>query len=168
MKTAIVIGGSGGYGKGVFEELKARHRAISLSLSTEPAMDATNEYNVRANFDKIPEIDIVVYCAGIAIGNKHVVDKDINDSRKVFEVNTIGLLNVLKASYKKLKESKGIFIYVGTIASEFTYEGGADYCASKTASTVIMKTIRKEWLGTGIRTCIIEPALYNKYYPILK
>ena len=174
MKRAIVIGATSGYGQGIAEKLiNSGYSVIRLGRSSNPGLDVTNPDQVNKRFEEFEEdyenIDLVVYSAGIAIGKDKVEDKDNESFKRVFEVNTIGLLNVLKASKSLLEKSKGHFIHIGSIAHELAYVGGADYCASKSASNTIMKTIRKEWLGSYIRTTSIEIGLgntnfqYNRY-----
>tara|TARA_R110001592_G_scaffold27824_1_gene103133 strand:+ start:8773 stop:9477 length:705 start_codon:yes stop_codon:yes gene_type:complete len=161
-KKVLVIGGTSGYGLGIVDVLnKKGFNAIPLGTTSMPKVDVTDTYSIEELFKTQKNIDSIVYASGIAIGKNYVSEKSVVDMEKVIQVNTIGLLKALKYSYKYLLKSKGNFIYIGSIASELSYVGGADYCASKSASTTIMKTIRKEWLGTGIRTCTIEAGLGN-------
>lgn len=172
MKTILIIGASSGYGKGVkdFFTLK-NYNVIEASRTGTHVLDVSNDLSVVDFFNKLKgtRIDIVFYSAGIAIGKQHIKDKNINDIESVFKVNTIGLINVLKHSYEFLLETKGSFFQIGSIAHELSYVGGADYCASKSASNTIMKTIRKEWLGSEIRTTSLEVGLgdtsfqFNRY-----
>lgn len=160
MKNVLVIGGTSGYGKGIAEYLTGQgHNVISAGRTSLPSLDVTKDETVDLFFKGIKSLDVVVYSAGIAIGKDHVKDKPIADMRRVFEVNTIGLLNVLRKSYPFLLKTSGHFLHVGSIAYSLSYVGGADYCASKAASNSIMKTIRKEWLSTGIRTTSLEVGL---------
>tara|TARA_R110000751_G_scaffold90246_3_gene177271 strand:- start:4251 stop:4955 length:705 start_codon:yes stop_codon:yes gene_type:complete len=159
-KKIVVIGGTSGYGKGIAEELKeANNEVLVFGSSSTPRLDVTIESDVINRFKEIGEFDALVYSSGLAVGKDYVADKDNEHFKKVFNVNTIGLLTVLKHSFQYLKKSKGHFIHIGSIAHELSYVGGADYCASKSASNTIMKTIRKEWLGTGIRTSSLEVGL---------
>lgn len=160
MKRVLVIGGTSGYGKGIAEYFNSKGcEVVAVGRSSENSIDVTDKKSVKDFFDKIGTCDIIVYSSGIAIGKNFVSDKSIDEMKRVFEVNTIGLLDVLSHSYKKLIETKGHFFHIGSIAYELSYVGGADYCASKSASNTIMRTIRKEWLGSGIRTTTMEVGL---------
>tara|TARA_R110000803_G_scaffold48061_4_gene99913 strand:- start:501 stop:1205 length:705 start_codon:yes stop_codon:yes gene_type:complete len=159
-KKIVVIGGTSGYGKGIAEYLKEEdNEVLVFGSSSIPRLDVTIESDVINRFKEIGEFDALVYSSGLAVGKDYVADKDNDSFKKVFDVNTIGLLTVLKHSFPYLKKSKGSFIHMGSIAHELSYVGGADYCASKSASNTIMKTIRKEWLGTEIRTTSMEVGL---------
>tara|TARA_R110002050_G_scaffold91855_1_gene192652 strand:+ start:1809 stop:2513 length:705 start_codon:yes stop_codon:yes gene_type:complete len=159
-KKVVVIGGTSGYGKGIADFLSnCKYEVIKFGTSSSPKLDVTIEKDVIDRLKEIGEFDVLVYSAGLAVGKDYVSEKDNDHFKKVFDVNTIGLLTVLKHSFPYLKKSKGNFIHIGSIAHELSYVGGADYCASKSASNTIMKTIRKEWLGTGIRTSSLEVGL---------
>jgi len=164
-KKVLVIGGTSGFGLGIVKTLNENGiNAIPFGTTSLPKVDVTDANSLKELFKlegDVTDIHSVVYAAGIAIGKDYVSNKNILDMEKVIQVNTIGLLKALNYSYKHLVKSKGNFIYIGSIASELSYVGGADYCGSKAASSTIMKTIRKEWLGTGIKTTTIESGLGN-------
>lgn len=164
MKNVLVIGGTSGYGAGIASHLaKLGHRVFVASRRTLPSLDVTDKSSVEACFDHLKktgfEVDVVVYSAGLAVGKDDVKDKADLDT--VFDTNTKGLLYALKSSFPALESTSGHFIHLGSIAAFLNYKGGADYCASKAASNSIMKTIRHEWLGTGIRTTSLEIGLGN-------
>tara|TARA_R110000822_G_C15202328_1_gene482515 strand:+ start:243 stop:941 length:699 start_codon:yes stop_codon:yes gene_type:complete len=160
MKRIIVIGGTSGYGEGIAKQLKDEGNDVFVfGSSSKPRLDVTNEKDIVDRFNEIGNFDVLIYSAGLAIGKDYVSNKNNEDFKKVFAVNTLGLLSTLKHSYEYLKKSEGHFVHIGSIANELSYVGGADYCASKSASNTIMKTIRKEWLGTSIRTSSMEVGL---------
>ena len=164
-KNVLVIGGTSGYGAGIVNTLKATgYNVISSGRSSKSfPCDVTSADSVNNLFQQIKgmgiTLDVVVYSAGKAIGKKRVSEKDTADFENVFQVNTLGLLSFAKYAYKHLIVSQGHFLHVGSIAHELNYVGGADYCASKAASNTIMRTLRHEWLGTGIRTTSLEVGL---------
>ena len=173
MKNILVIGGSSGYGAGIAEVLSENNNVIVSSRSSIYKLDVRNALEVEAFFNEFEKngvlFDVVVYSAGKAIGKDVVSEKKSIEFNDVFATNTIGLLYVAKEAYKHLNKTKGHFIHIGSIAHALNYKGGADYCASKSASNTIMKTLRIEWLGTGIRSTSIEIGLgetnfqYNRY-----
>lgn len=166
---AIVIGGTSGFGKGISKILNDNGFKVTiLGRTSTPKFDVTDDNIFKSYFDNVKDIDVFVYSAGIAIGKDFIQNKDIQYVRSVFEVNTIGLYKALKYAPKILKKG-GLFVYIGSIANELSYVGGADYCASKAASSTIIKTARKEWLGNNLRITSMEVGLgntsfqYNRY-----
>tara|TARA_R110000772_G_C13310310_1_gene440328 strand:- start:7696 stop:8406 length:711 start_codon:yes stop_codon:yes gene_type:complete len=164
-KTILVIGGTSGYGKGIVEALSKEHNVVIAGRSSQTPMDVRSTKSVGDFFGIMRgfgyKFDTVIYCAGLAIGKDLVKDKSIDDSEKIMQTNTLGLLRVAKTVFEELKEANGMFIHLGSIASRLNYIGGADYCGSKAASSTIMRTLRNEWLGSGIRTCSIEIGIGN-------
>lgn len=180
MKNVIVIGASSGYGLGIAEKLQQDGYKI-LTGSRTPSragyfvsVDVTEQSDIDVFAADAVEyfsgrVDAVIYSAGIAIDKKMLHTGRAINWERVFKVNTLGLMRIAKAFLPHLMNTKGHLIHIGSIASFTNYPGGADYCASKAASTSIMKTLRLELLGTGIKTCSIEPGLgdtnfqYNRY-----
>jgi 3-hydroxy acid dehydrogenase / malonic semialdehyde reductase len=163
VKSAIVIGGSSGYGQGVVEILRAYGwTVVAASRSGETECDVRDEWylNELAKTAVPAPFDAVIYSAGIAVGLEPIVNGNDEHWSDVFETNTLGLLRALRALLPKLTPG-GIFIHIGSIANNLAYFGGADYCASKAAASSIMRTVRLELLGRGVRTCSIEPGLGN-------
>ena len=173
MKNILVIGGSSGYGAGIAEVLGEDNNVIVSSRSSFYNLDVRDAFEVKLFFNQFEQkgilFDVVIYSAGKAIGKDVVSEKDAMHFNDVFATNTIGLLYVAKEAYKHLIKTKGHFIHIGSIAHALNYKGGADYCASKSASNTIMKTLRIEWLGTGIRSTSVEIGLgdtnfqHNRY-----
>lgn len=163
-KTILVIGASSGYGKGVADHLQSLgHRVLRASRSECLIMDVMSDDSVRDAFETIApfDLDAVVYSAGLAIDKLTVEEGNPSDWNTVFQTNTVGLMRVAKAAMPHLKKSQGNLIAIGSIAAFISYVGGADYCASKAAANSIMKTLRYELLGTGVRTTSVEIGLGN-------
>jgi NADP-dependent 3-hydroxy acid dehydrogenase YdfG len=170
MRTALVIGGSSGYGLGIARALRDAACSVFVASRTAPPdvstfarhveLDVTDDRSVLEAFALIPsELDVVVYSAGKAIGMEHIINGSPNAWRDVFAVNTLGLMSVIKFAHERLRARGGLFVHIGSISNSVNYEGGADYCASKAAASSIMRTYRREALGDGVRTASIEPGL---------
>jgi NADP-dependent 3-hydroxy acid dehydrogenase YdfG len=169
MKKALIIGGSSGYGLGIAEALAAAGWQTTIAARTTPR-SAVHQHEFRtcdvtrpADLDpaRWPELDLVVYSAGKAIDLRHISHGNPVDWQDVFAVNTLGLLAAIRGTWEQLLQSRGMFIHIGSIAWNFNYAGGADYCAAKAASSSIMRTLRLEALGSGVRTVSVEPGLGN-------
>lgn len=157
MKTVIVIGASSGYGLGISNALEANgYNVIRLSRST--GFDVTEPTIVAEYFKGITDIHAIIYSAGIAIANNTIELGNYDNWLKVFMINIVGLLTVAKYGIPLL-ENTGTFIHIGSIAYDFSYCGGVDYCASKAAAHSAMKGLRAEWFGSGKRIVTIEPGL---------
>jgi len=174
MKNILVIGASSGYGKATAELLHSTGKYFIYSSSrsvkekqnskfVEIYCDLTNPESIINLFDEIKKrntiIDAVVYASGIAIGKDTIEEGNAQNWNQVMQVNCMSLLSVIQLSISHLRKSRGTFVYIGSLAAYLNYYGGADYCASKAAATTIMKTLRFELLGAGIKTCLVQPGL---------
>lgn len=161
MKTAIVFGGSSGFGRGIVDALNSDSSGgwYAYSASRTNGYDVRSSNDIREILEAASSVDAVIYSAGLAIGKNHVEIGSKEAWQEVFDVNVLGLLDVARQSIPYLRQTEGHLISIGSIAYEIAYAGGADYCASKAAQRRVMETLRLELLGSGIRQTAIEPGL---------
>jgi NAD(P)-dependent dehydrogenase (short-subunit alcohol dehydrogenase family) len=94
--------------------------------------------------------------AGIAVvGPLELVP--IEDWRRQFDVNVIGLVAVIQACLPLLRRGRGRIVNIGSIAGRSALPGSAAYDASKFAIEAITDALRIELDSWGIRVSIIEP-----------
>ena len=170
-RHALIIGGTSGYGKACGELFRANCYGVRAgSRHTSPPCDVRDDESVKKFFQSLTmewlALDVIVYSAGVARGLRTIVDGHPGEWRNVFETNTLGLLRVARFGLPMLRVRRGTFVHIGSIAFDLQYEGGVDYCASKAAATSIMRGLRYEMLGTGVRTVSIEPGLGNTDFQI--
>ncbi len=102
----------------------------------------------------------LVNIAGGAIGFESVEDGDPADWRAMFEVNTIGTLQVTQAVLPALRAGgRGDLLFMTSTAALITYQGGAGYCAAKHAEGVLARTLRLELVSEPIRVIEIAPGM---------
>jgi NAD(P)-dependent dehydrogenase (short-subunit alcohol dehydrogenase family) len=82
---------------------------------------------------------------------------DLNDLRKVFEVNVIGLLAVTQAFLPLLRQGRGRIVNIGSIAGRAATPFIGPYSASKFALEALTDAMRMELRPWGIRVSIVEP-----------
>lgn len=165
--SAVIVGASSGYGLGIARVLLNRGWSVTcLARRTCPdararslPCDVTHPGAVTDAVAAVGRVDLAVYSAGIAVGLSNVEQGSSSAWARVFSVNVMGLMATLRATLPRLRETKGTFVHIGSIASELNYAGGADYCASKAAARSVMRTVRREVLGSGVRTVSVEPGL---------
>lgn len=104
-------------------------------------------------------VSILVNNAGIVrrVGVRD--DQFIVSMRALFEVNTLGSANMVKALLDDLSSTKGRVINVGSIASFVSTTGGVAYGASKGGVLLMTKTMAAELAPLGIRVNGIAPGL---------
>lgn len=175
MPTAVVTGASSGIGAATARALAdagfhvycaARRLDRIEALATEiggtaVACDITSSEDVAALSGRVgDELDVLVNNAGGAIGLDPVVDSNLDDWRRMFEVNVLGTVAVTQALTPALISSgAGTLINIGSTAGRIAYEGGAGYTSAKHGVAVLTETLRLELVGQPIRITEIAPGM---------
>jgi len=98
--------------------------------------------------------------AGGAIGLDFVEQGSAQDWRDMFEVNTIGALQVTQALLPALRASgRGDVLFMTSTAALITYPGGAGYAAAKHAEGALARSLRLELVGEPVRVIEIAPGM---------
>jgi len=168
-KVAVVTGAARGIGAGVATGLAGKgYRVVLIGLEGdilranaralgERAMafeaDVTDRVALTSAFESIRErwgrIDVVVSNAGIS--NYDLLSTMSPEHfERVVAVNLGGTFNTIQASLRALKETKGYFLGVASIAAASAAPGLAAYGASKAATESICDTFRNEVVHLGI------------------
>jgi NAD(P)-dependent dehydrogenase (short-subunit alcohol dehydrogenase family) len=168
-KVAVVTGAARGIGAGVAAGLAAKgYRVVLIGLEGdmlrgnartlgERAMafeaDVTDRVSLTSAFESIRErwgrIDAVVSNAGIS--NYDLLQTMSPDHfDRVIDVNLGGTFNTIQASLPALKETKGYFLGVASIAAASAPPGLAAYGASKAATEALCDTLRCEVVHSGV------------------
>ncbi len=159
-KVMVVFGGSYGIGEEIVKlgkELGADVYSFSRSQNGIDVSDMGSVEKALADVkEKSGRIDYIINTAGILVKEPihSMSDDDINLS---VAVNYIGVVNVAKASYKYLKETKGALLFY----TSSSYTRGrmmySVYSSTKAAIVNFVQAISEEWYHTGIRVNCINP-----------
>ena len=151
-KVAYITGGSKGIGYGIAKSLLEEGARVAISGRTEKTLEAAvkqlSEYGdvigiisdvtipedeIRANDEIIAkwgQIDIVIANAGI--GHFAAVDELSYDAwNAMIKTNLDGAFYTLKACVEALKNSRGYYITVASLAGTNFFANGAGYNATK-------------------------------------
>jgi NADP-dependent 3-hydroxy acid dehydrogenase YdfG len=145
------------------EELAAEVGGRALRL------DVADPASVAALAGELGEVDLIVHCAGGALGLEPVADADEENWREMYESNVAGVMRVTKALLPALR--RGIdpqILIVGSIAGVEVYEGGAGYTAAKHAAHALAQTLRLELLADGIRVGEIAPGMVETEFSLVR
>jgi 2-deoxy-D-gluconate 3-dehydrogenase len=180
-KVAIVTGGNGGIGLGIArglaqagadvavvgrnEEKSTQEvdgvrrdfgvRAIGLCIDVTSEADAAEM--VRATFDKLGRIAILVNNAGINI-RKPPQDLAIEDWHKVIDSNLTSVLICSKAVHEQMKSAGGgKIINIGSMTSIFGVSFAPAYAASKGGVVQLTKSLAIAWAPLNIQVNCILP-----------
>lgn len=174
MKNVVITGGSRGIGAAAVELFAARgHRVTFLyekeheaaqqvaqkTGATAICCDVANGEAVRAAFEAIPDVDILICNAGICrTGLLSMLSEQ--DWDRMFDVNVKGIYHCVNASMPSfLQKQSGCIITVSSMWGEVGASCEAGYSATKGAVIALSKALAKELGPSGIRVNCITPGV---------
>lgn len=176
-KTILVTGASSGIGRGTAIECAKMGATVVLSGRNEARLQDTlaslegeghvilcgdlNSEEIRKEIaGKMPELDGIVYCAGIS-QIKMAKFMDLPSLESVFQTNVFSplMLNTLLLKKKKIKKNSSI-IFISSISGVYCSQiGEGGYGATKAALTGYVKSLALELSAQGIRVNTIHPGV---------
>lgn len=166
---ALVTGGAQGIGRAVAETLAARGWSVTAADRDEAALravggqgiqaallDVTDSATVAALIGRLPPLDVVVNCAGIAAELLPLKDIPRESFERVLRVNLGGTFILAREAARRMEHGAII-----TIASR-GYLGGAGaahYVASKAAVVGLTRALAVELRWRGISVNAVAPGM---------
>jgi 2-keto-3-deoxy-L-fuconate dehydrogenase len=169
-KIALITGGASGIGAATaraftgvgarvlivdLDQQKAGALAETLPGATAHACDITDEAQVLQLFSAIPELDILVNCAGIGLVGS-VEETELADWQRLFRVNVEGSFLITKSALPLLKKVHGSIVNIGSVAGLVGVKRRFAYCATKGAMTAMTRQLAVDY-PTEIRANCIAP-----------
>jgi NAD(P)-dependent dehydrogenase (short-subunit alcohol dehydrogenase family) len=186
-KVALITGGSKGIGYGIAEALMLEGMRVGItSRSQDQANAAADRLNalgkgeamgLEADVRKLDaqqaavqklvsqwgQLDLLVANAGL--GHFGSIDELSPDQwNEVVDTNLTGAFYSIKAGLHALKESKGFFITISSLAGNNFFAGGAAYNASKFGLTGFTQAVMLDLRQMGIRVSTIMPGSVATYF----
>lgn len=163
LRRAIVTGGCSGLGAACVTRLRTdRIEVLTLDVSPEAdiRVDITDTVAVQQAVSAAGPIDILVNSAGIVGPNKPLWEVDVDDWKRTFDVNVVGLFAVTKAVVPGMIERGwGRIVSMASMAGKDGNPNLSAYSASKAAVIGLTKSLGKELAKTGVIANAIAPAV---------
>ena len=163
LRRAIVTGGCSGLGAACVTRLRTdRIEVLTLDVSPEAdiRVDITDTVAVQQAVSAAGPIDILVNSAGIVGPNKPLWEVDVDDWKRTFDVNVVGLFAVTKAVIPGMIERGwGRIVSMASMAGKDGNPNLSAYSASKAAVIGLTKSLGKEPAKTGVIANAIAPAV---------
>ena len=174
MKTVVITGGSRGIGAAAVELFAARGdrvfflyeknheaaRAVAQATGAEAiCCDVADGAAVRAAFDRIGDVDVLICSAGICwYGLLSMMEE--GDWDRLFAVNVKGVYHCVNAAMPAfLKKQRGCVITVSSMWGQVGASCEAAYSATKGAVIALTKALAKELGPSGIRVNCVAPGV---------
>jgi NAD(P)-dependent dehydrogenase (short-subunit alcohol dehydrogenase family) len=179
-KVVLITGADNGIGLAMTQTLLADgYRVAALDLSTEnleplraaypnqlsaEKIDVSDENQVRAAVEAVIQkwggIDIAVNNAALAIF-KCFEERTVEETRREFDVNYFGYVNVIAAVLPHMKTRGGIIHNMSSGVGITGFARLAGYTSTKGAIELLTRTLAIEFAPYGIHVNLMHPPLTN-------
>lgn len=151
------------------KNLKENYNIDVLTLNFDVRVREEVESFLNSMPSKWKDIDILVNNAGLAAGKEPIFEGDYRDWEQMIDTNIKGLLYVSRVILPWMKERmKGHIINICSIAGKETYQGGAVYCASKSAVDSISQGMRIDCNPYNIKVTNICPGAVDTEFSFVR
>jgi len=181
MRVAVVTGVGPGIGRSVALGLARDGCDVALAARTQPYLeevagevealgrralvvptDTGDVVQCRDLVDRtvaeFGRLDVVVSSAAKGSPNHRIMNADLVDWQRAWEVNVLGPLELCRAAVPHLVDARGgAIVAVSTLAVRAMNPGQAAYAATKGALQIAMQTLAKEVGPDGVRVNIVLP-----------
>lgn len=181
-KTAFITGGTKGIGYGTATTFVKEGVSVAITGRSQKTVDDAVEklnsaakdnakaYGFQADVRKFMDqqiavqkaveamgkIDVIVANAGVGLYD--TIDKlSVEDWEKTIDTNVNGPFYTLKAGLAQLRENKGYFFTIGSLAGTNFFKAGTAYNASKFAMTGFTQSAMLDMREWDIKTSLIMP-----------
>ncbi|MGB2455096.1 MAG: SDR family oxidoreductase [Akkermansiaceae bacterium] len=179
MKTALVTGASSGIGKAIASALLDQGMTViglcrsidELPDGVKPlACDLRDESAIKAAFETLEELDILVNSAGLAYLSR-ICDGNPSDWDEMWRVNVHALGLCSQLSLALFPEGGGHILNLSSMSGHRVPPTGGFYASTKFAVRAISEALRAELKNTGNKTRIsclspgfVDTPLLDKYF----
>lgn len=125
------------------------------------ALDVTNQQSIDACVAgvtaKAGRIDVLVNNAGYALIGP-MIDLSIDDLRREFETNVIGLVALSKAvAPHMIRQRSGLIVNIASVSGVCATPFAGAYCATKAAVNLLSVSMRIELAPFGVDVITVQP-----------
>lgn len=156
--SAVVTGGSGGIGREVVRELRAREWQVT-SLSRREGCDVSDEMQVRKAFARLESLDALIHCAAVLIKRPFrrltAEEWDIQ-----LGAGLRGAFLCSREAFRLMRRRGGTIVMVSSlsgVAGAEKFPGMSAYVAAKSGLAGLTEALAVEGRELGIRVNAISP-----------
>ena len=158
MKNILLVGASSKVSIDLFDKQNNNYNFIRLSRNHTFSDFKDFDSLDTLTFPKIESLDGIVYFPG-NINLKPFKRIKIEEFQNDYNINVVGLLNILKFYERSLNDSASIVMF-SSIAAKLGMPFHSSIAMSKAAITSLSRTLSAEW-SPKIRLNTISPSLFS-------
>jgi NADP-dependent 3-hydroxy acid dehydrogenase YdfG len=130
------------------------------AVATALTLDVRDRQAVAAALGDLPEIDVLLNNAGLALGQEPAWQTDLDDWETMVDTNVKGVMYCTRAVLPGMvARNRGHVINLGSTAGSWPYPGGNVYGASKAFVQQFSRNLRADLLGTRVRVTNLAPGM---------
>lgn len=189
MKTVLITGASSGFGKATAVLLakkgyglilvarrKEKLKALQKVLKTQTYaanVDVSDKKQVALFFTNLPakfkDVDILVNCAGLALGMNTVQEGNTDDWDTMIDTNIKGTVYFTRYVLDGMvKRNTGLIVTIGSTAATIPYKGGNVYGATKAFIKQFSRNLRTDLFGTNVKVTNIDPGAAETEFSVVR
>lgn len=170
-KSALVVGGSSGIGRGIALALRDAGAATTvwgtrvsatdydqpdeLAGVTYRQVDAADDAAVLRGAGAMDRLDVLILCQGTVRYDRQ--EFEIETFRQVVDVNLNSMMACAGAAFPLLSRNGGTIVTVSSTAAYHATRGNPAYNASKCGVVGLTRTLGQAWAKKGVRVNGIAP-----------
>lgn len=181
-KIVLVTGAAHGIGQAITEYLALKGEVVIATdydseglikyASSEAihsfVMDVTNLSSIQKTVEEVKKItdgiDCLINNAGLFFGGP-LVEVELSDFEKIFDVNVLGFVRVTKAFFPLLKSRKGRVINMSSEVGRIAFPFNGPYSMTKYSIEAFTDSLRREFAFLGMKVTAIQPGAIRTSLP---
>ncbi|WP_298530528.1 SDR family oxidoreductase [uncultured Algibacter sp.] len=187
-KVALITGGSKGIGYGIAKSLLEQGVNVAVTSRSEDSANETasklnglgfagkaigitvdvrnyesQQRGVELVLERFKHLDIVIANAGLGYFAS-IEDLSVKQWQDTIDTNLTGVFYTIKAAVEALKQTKGYFITISSLAGTNFFAKGSAYNASKFGLTGFTQSVMLDLRQYGVKVSTIMPGSVSTYF----